>query len=163
MMPLLISFIMHLSLAALMFISLGGQGSGNSDGKEPGGPGQDEKGDIAPPPSKTIEIVLEEPIEGLNRPRPSPKPKTAKAPDCKDHHWYGGVGVQHSGGPSVYVQITDCPPGYPAYEAGVRVNDILLNPNDLRGEPGTPVTIMVERRGETMVFKTKRTKICTED
>lgn len=84
-----------------------------------------------------------------------PRPQASKLP-CDAP--YGGVGLK-SFGP----QVEEVAPGYAADRAGIKVGDWILNKwhaQDLRGEPGTHVTIIVERKGQRFVFDVVREKIC---
>lgn len=78
---------------------------------------------------------------------------------CPDGEWFGGVGLEHD---LFTNRIPKAPSGYPAYRAGVRVGDILLNEYELRGDPGTEVQIQVDRADQILVFKAVRTKICVK-
>ncbi len=76
--------------------------------------------------------------------------------DCED--WFGGVGITHS-----FREIIKVNKGYPAEKAGVKVGDIILNEEELRGEVGTEVTMLIIRDGDPLEFTFERGKICTED
>ena len=74
-------------------------------------------------------------------------------------HYFGGVGIEW--GSSGVVQI--CYRGYPAYEAGIRAGDYILNDEPIRGEIGTSIEIRYLRDGIEHTVTVIRGKICLED
>lgn len=85
---------------------------------------------------------------------------------------YGGIGALiHSKGD--YTVITEPYEGMPAFEAGIKAGDIILEVNGqkakgkkndevrefLRGQAGSDINLKVERDGKEMSFKFKRTAI----
>lgn len=87
----------------------------------------------------------------------APKKTVKEESPCEDDMSFGGIGIQHD---IRTMEIIDVPSGYPAALAGIRVGDILLNPQDIRGEIGTPVTVYIGRGGELLTFQLIRDKIC---
>jgi carboxyl-terminal processing protease len=85
---------------------------------------------------------------------------------------YGGIGsqVRNNGD---YAIITEVYKGFPADKAGIKPGDILKKVNgislkgystdkvsdNLKGEPGTPITITIERNGTDSVYQLKRERI----
>lgn len=89
------------------------------------------------------------------------KPKVVKN-KCKD--WYGGIGVvlSFSYDPrGAIVEVAKV--GYPAAEAGIEAGDIIrpaIDGEDLLGDPGTQVAILVTRGEEVYILRVTRGKIC---
>jgi hypothetical protein len=84
--------------------------------------------------------------------------RKAKQRDCT--HWFGGIGIHIN-----YNEVTRVVPGYPAYEAGILVGDMLWTPvSDIQGPPGTIVVIKLVRPSthEHLTFTIVRDRICTE-
>jgi len=85
---------------------------------------------------------------------------------------YGGIGsqVRNNG---EYAIITEVYKGFPADKAGIKAGDILKKVNgtslkgyntdkvseNLKGEPGTPITVTIERNGIDSVYQMKRERI----
>lgn len=72
---------------------------------------------------------------------------------------YTGIGITYS---TFTQRIIDAPTSYPAYQAGIRANDTLVNPKSAPDAEGY-VTVRIIRDDLEMVFKIKQTKICYED
>lgn len=150
---LLISIIIHLLLLATLFLN-GHLGTGNSDKSGQNGiEKKSEEGKNLVPKgsqdSKDIEIKIVQSI---------PKQKDdKKAPECPENKWYGGIGVILG----YNNEVSECPEYYPAYHNGIRLKDIIINGQDLRGTPGTQVTVMIKRNDEILYFTVIREKICT--
>lgn len=85
-------------------------------------------------------------------------PKMVAPSLCNDapENLYTGIGI-------VYNQFTqiilDAPPVYPAYKAGVRIGDILLNPRSTPDKLGS-VEVTVSRGDENYIFHIQQSKIC---
>lgn len=147
------SLLIHAALLSALILSSYKLKSG-SDGPHKGG-GANKPTEIAPKPSdsnaeREMTVTLTIPIKRSK--------KTAKHPnkrDCRDY--YGGVGIMHSDGGI----ITSVPSGYPAANAGIILGDTILNPDELRGDPGTRVTAIILRRGQEIAIPLIRDKICT--
>jgi len=73
---------------------------------------------------------------------------------CKES--FGGIGIQMG----LYSEVVEIPEWYPAYKAGIRLGDIILNNESIRGEPGTFVSVRVLRKNEELTFIIKRGIIC---
>ena len=136
----------------------GGKGDSDSDGKDKKNGGGEKKQRIVEKPHVT-KIDLVDPSEvGKGKKKPKYKDR-----DCGKYSWFGGVGLEEStsiNGSKVVVNIYE---GYPAYKAGVRVGDVLGNPDILKGPPGTRVKIMYSRDGKYYAVEVTREKICVED
>lgn len=157
-MPFLISLLTHLA-AITAVILLGGKNPEvalPSESKLTNSKPKKNPSKFEPPQASTVELS----IFDLGVKKASPK----KALKCPDGFWYGGVGISHemqNVAGKWRVIISEVAKGYPAYEAGVRVRDELLNPDDLLGEVGSTVEIQVKRNGTSLIFLTTRAKICT--
>jgi len=76
---------------------------------------------------------------------------------------FGGIGVSfdNTGGVTEIIKVHI---GYPANRAGIKVGDIVVgSANQIRGEPGTPVSVRVFRGGKELIFNLIRERICTVD
>ena len=130
---------------------------------------QKPKGDPPPPPEK-LRIVAR-----VQQEAPALKTQDkgfhAKEVPCKS--WYYGVGIIHD----IFTgEISEVPPGYPAYKAGILVGDSLLDVLDHRGlstmgtpnyriksYDGKPVTVVVMRQEVRLSFHLRREKVCTDE
>lgn len=75
---------------------------------------------------------------------------------CKGNREYLGIGITFM--PGTHVVVT-APPGYPAYEAGIRIGDYLMDPWTRENEHGV-VTMIAIRGYEKHVFHIKMDRIC---
>lgn len=89
--------------------------------------------------------------------------------DGECDHSYGGIGVYMSMDldnffETGYVEVTKVMYGYPAYEAGILVGDIIKEESGglIRGEVGTDVRLIVLRNGIKYKTTITRGKICTK-
>ena len=162
---------LHLTLLVLMFLGLIGGGQGNGESKDQGnkqGFKNEDNKDILPK-SVEVEIVETPPKDkdGLSEPKPPEKPKFATH-NCEgnEESWFGGIGVLISYDMQKGIIILDAFQGYPAYNAGIRRRDIILrySDNDIKGEPGTPLTLTVQKAdsGDVVQIELIRDKICTK-
>ncbi len=85
---------------------------------------------------------------------------------------YGGIGSMVRGG-GEYVVISEIYKGYPADLAGIKAGDLLKKVDGvalkgmasdkvsekLKGDPGTDISVTIERNGKEMDFKMKRERI----
>jgi carboxyl-terminal processing protease len=85
---------------------------------------------------------------------------------------YGGIGSLIRGGGD-YSVISEVYKGFPADKAGIKAGDILKKVDDvsikglttdkvsekLKGDPGTPIKVTIERNGAETVYSLKREKI----
>lgn len=168
---LLKSFAIHSLLLLLMFKFEGGSGGSfqtpdgeKSEQEQQSAPEHQELNVqiVDPPSEKTSEIHLSDGTE-----------ITKKAPHANDscERFYGGIGVTQSAasypmGPNnniVVCTVTEVHTGYPAYKAGIKEGDILLNFEEVRGEIGTPVTVLTRRDGRQITYHLIRDKICIDD
>lgn len=76
--------------------------------------------------------------------------------ECEE--WYGGIGIIQD----FESEITYVAHGYPADKAGIRLGDVIVEQNDeIRGDPGTKLTLNILRNKKKLVFNLVREKICT--
>ncbi len=143
------SLCLHLLLLAPLVPHVGCKRGEGGKG-QPGG-----SMDTIQAPPAPIEVTLFDPHPGTLK---KAKPLGDRPETCKGGKFYGGVGIMHG---NLDGMVTKAPKGYPAYEAGVRVGDILLT-LDLKGEVGTPVVISVLREGKQLNFPAVRATICYE-
>lgn len=104
---------------------------------------------IIDPPKKDEEVVVEEDaeLEALKKLAPH------AGEQCE--HFYGGIGIIEG-----VEGVTEVYPGYPAALAGIEVGDFIKSGEAIRGEIGTPVTVVVVRGLRTITFELVRDKIC---
>lgn len=78
---------------------------------------------------------------------------------------YNGIGVtrQSVGEFDEHPHVIEVAEGYPAYRAGIKVGDVLLNWYQLVGDKGTPVVVKIMRDGVYMEFNTIREEICSSE
>lgn len=76
-------------------------------------------------------------------------------------HWYGGIGIMSTIKNNNTQEVFDVSPGYPADKAGIQVGDVITPSEEIRGEPGTVITIIVRRYGQELKLNITREKICT--
>lgn len=71
---------------------------------------------------------------------------------CVALHWIGGG-------------LSSVAKGYPADKAGLQVGDFITPIDELFiiGDPGTTVTLLVDRKDKIFTIKVIRRKICTKD
>lgn len=158
-----ISLLFHALI--LLHLTTGGDGSSQGGSGAEAGGGAPKHDEIIP---KTVEIEMIEasPDKGEVPLPKEPEPKTLH--ECVDDHWYGGVGLEENywdGG-----RISRVFSGYPAEIAGVQVGDMIESVNGLpesgvntiRGDPGTQVTLGLNRYGVRLSLTITRDRICTE-
>lgn len=160
------SFLASLALHGILVLLLlytgavklpGQPGGQESEEQGQGSQKRDNFGEFKDAPTEVEVQIIEHPIE-------KDKDGTQKETDdqanwCNGGPTYGGVGISHNWDDTV----REAPPQYPAYKSGVRVGDQILNTNELRGEPGTPVTIRLYRGSQYYEFTATRAKICYSD
>lgn len=163
----LTSLTLHLAVL-LIALHLGGEGNEKGNSKEKGkGEGNNRyKGVDA---STVIEKERPTEVEIVEQPEiKSPMPKKPKKQaknadkECPGK-WYGGIGVQTGFEPvRRLITIDRIFSGYPADIAGLQVGDIILNvsDNEILGEPGTQINMLIERNGQILAFSFKRGKVC---
>jgi C-terminal processing protease CtpA/Prc len=180
---LVLSLALHSSLvAAVLFHGGGGLGNGNSDvdgkgdgkgqaqtagGKDPNGKGNapEQNGNIIDKPVKATLVPEKEIEKQIEKDRKSQmaleeKARQEKAKKLKDEcpFYYGGIGISQIGN-----SVGHAFEGYPAANAGIRDGDVIISDIDnIRGEVGTPVTVVVMRNGNVLTFELIRDKICVE-
>jgi hypothetical protein len=67
-----------------------------------------------------------------------------------------GVGVLYSRDDGM---VTYAPEYYPAFRAGIRTGDLILNPDDQVDASGY-ITLKISRQGRSLIFRIKAEKIC---
>lgn len=155
--PLSLSLVLHGLLCLLMVGSLPqGCGTGSGDDKEEHSEAQKrsaegsdnttlsesegEKQDTV-----SIDILSREEAEAIIR-------------EIKCDKWFGGIGISHD----YFNVVHEAPEWYPAYQAGIRVDDRILS-KVTRGEVGSLLNVIVSRHGSVLTFNVKRGKICYEE
>lgn len=154
------SLILHtLLIIPLVMFTPKGTGNGDREGEAHGG--AKDAGQIVP---KEIAGETEQPkvievtIVDKAKPKQKHKDATKGVKECKGDAWYGGIGIQHNG---LSGEVDEVVPGYPAAQAGILPGDrILGGGDDIRGEPGTEVTVVVTRHGIILTFHMVRAKVC---
>lgn len=157
-----LSLFLHLVLVIFIALS-GGNGSGTGNGTEAndqkesaGNQGDNKK--IIP---KNIEVtIVTQPKKGASVKKQNNSKKSAGVKDCKGKAWYGGIGVEHNYSDS---SITRVVPGYPAYNAGIKVGDVFVNldTTTIIGEVGTNIHFTMKRTdGSYKMYNLVREKIC---
>jgi hypothetical protein len=83
--------------------------------------------------------------------------------NCDGVDAYGGIGIQGDYHLNDY-RITAVGKGYPADRAGVKPGDVIVTPAswEIRGEPGTKITLLLIRQGREMQVTMVRDKICMQ-
>lgn len=143
-----------LILAAMLASNPGGEGGEGNNNAEGG-----EQQTKFIPKLVEVELVMSSELgEGDGPPAPPPV-KAERA--CLNNLWYGGIGIQSG----FTGKIESVAPGYAADRAGVKLGDMVTSKGEIRGEPGTQVTINVFRpsTGETFTLTLTREKICYEE
>ena len=154
----LLSLCLHL---AILFLFIGGHGGGK------GGNGttaeEETKGHfLGQPKESQIDIVSvsKEDLAALDKER---KKQIAKMKaDCgKDA--YGGIGVRGANNFSNTIMwVSEVGTGTPADAAGIVNGDVIISDQDIKGTPGTQVTVKIERfdRSEKKTVVITRELIC---
>ena len=97
------------------------------------------------------------------------KRKRKEHPDCrgaKETNWYGGIGIQTFHGNDGTETIDTAYEGYPAAEAGLvpgdKIVSILEGGPDIRGEPGSKLTLVILKNNDNKPFTISliRAKVC---
>jgi C-terminal peptidase (prc) len=123
-------------------------------------------------PDKVIKTSIDDMLKSLD-------PYTVYYPESEADEFtfmttgkYGGIGSLVRGG-SDYVTISEVYKGFPADLAGIKAGDLLKKVDGvslkgistdkvsykLKGNPGTDISITIERNGKDLEFKMKREKI----
>lgn len=153
----LASTLLHcLPLLLILFIGPGGDGGEYRYG------GNDETtGDIIAK-SVDVEIVMSVDKEGTEK-KEKKKPSKGELTECIEDRWYGGIGIMQNFMDNSLISVA---PGYPAFKAGLLVGDVILETSepDIRGEPGTLLSLKVHRpsTGDTFVVNMRRDRICID-
>jgi hypothetical protein len=143
-----LSSLLHLLVLLLFTLPFVLPGCGSGSGKKKG-EGPNEKTKLTEPGIQDgfMEILSEGEV-------PIPDKKVGK--DCKDS--FGGIGVVMNLGSGM---VMEAPEWNPAYKAGIRVGDIILNNEDIKGPPGTTVEVLVTRdNAHILTFNIVREIIC---
>jgi predicted metalloprotease with PDZ domain len=157
--PVVVSVLIHATLFFILSLA-GGDG--------------DEKKEEKSSASSSIRVnIVDKPSEKKTEPKPPvPKNKSTiivqqKKPleqeyiDHKCDEWYGGIGVQYEDMDSGI--ISHVGKGYPADRAGIIVGDLVVDSEEIRGKPGTKVTVKIMRGSKLLIFNMIREKICTNE
>lgn len=131
-----------------MPLGCGGNGSGKSQ----------DKIEITDKPETPTEITVVD--TDIVKSEEQVKREKAKKMIAECKEYYGGIGVTHNHIEDTIVKVHKY---YPADEAGILEGDTVINPDELRGEIGTPVVVKIIRKGRRMEFNIIRGKICTKD
>lgn len=152
----LASLTLHITaiLLAAQLAGNGGEGEGDGNGN---GDGESKQTHFIPKPLD-VEIIVEL-GDGVTAQKPQKGVKSSRK--CLDDLWYGGIGIQSG----FTGKIESVAPGYAADRAGIKVGDFVQGNTQIRGEPGTEVTIVVFRPStkETFTVTLTREKICYEE
>jgi hypothetical protein len=173
---ILISLLLHLSLL-LVFLRSGGGGNcqgpnctdqppGNSDKQGNGNQAKEDSGKIEPKSIEAMvvpESVLEEVKKQENQMSLAEQEKKAQRERVKQIQaecklWFGGIGVVlETFDNSIIAEVAA---GYPAEMAGLQAGDRISSNELVRGEVGTPITLMVNRGNRMFEVTIVREKIC---
>lgn len=109
-----------------------------------------------PPKETSLSVRLLKPEQKQKEP---PKKSEGFVPDktvCESKHpSYEGIGIVHQLGTSMIIMA---PEQYPAYQAGIRVGDMIV---EMYKIPNSNLMFVeVNRHGVNLSFKVKRQKIC---
>jgi hypothetical protein len=164
-----ISFILHL----LPFLLLLGAmpnciGCGHGGG---GGSAQEEekkqsKNPANPGDPDTRQIKDKDPVEVaiVNTPVQKGEEQLAYEAAQKRHEeckpFFGGIGISYGPFDGTIQKVYKY---YPAWSAGIKEGDKIINLGEIRGEVGTEVTVIYSRNGSITQLKMKRGRICVED
>lgn len=159
---ILVSLALHASM--LTAVMQQRQGSSTYPGG-PGGQGQRPstvKGEIVEAPKQFKDVQMQiEIVEANDKGRIALKPSPAPEQNCQDY--FGGIGITHEWQwrRQEYARITQVVPGYPAWNAGLKVGDrIDILTTEIKGDIGTQVSVSVIKGGEPQVMTFTRAKIC---
>lgn len=101
-------------------------------------------------------------LQGTEAPTPIkvvliPKGSGAKK-QCSNS--YTGIGIVHVFYSTVGEIVTQVPEGYPAFRAGIKTGDVILNAWELKGPEGTKVTVRTKRTNKNINYQITRETIC---
>ena len=168
----LISLSIHLLLLGSLYLSTQFQ-SANSSGNPSSNQGQQssksqpspgptdqpnhssnqEHGQIIPKEQdKPVEVEIVE-GEGIGQ---------AKHASARCRDFFGGIGIQY--GPSLSGVVAAVYIDYPAYDAGIRPDDVIVSPglDEVKGEIGTKVTVTWQNASGRHTAVLIRDKICIQ-
>ena len=158
--PLILSVLVHVVLLVVLS-KRGGEGDGGGAKQKQSSvkvtildkpSEQDVKQKQIPPPVNKSKVIVK---------KKKKNPPKQKYVEHKCDVWYGGVGITHVSDGSQVVNYVGV--GYPADRAGILPGDLVTNIQDLRGTPGTYVTVKILRGTKALSFYLVREKICTQD
>jgi hypothetical protein len=113
-----------------------------------------------PPDKGTIEVKLIPMSAVEEEKKKGPEPGIDGSPDpricAQVDSTYVGIGIIHSFSTQV---VTSAPAGYPGYDAGIRVGDILITLEDDRANTKY-VQVHIKRGDKQLWFRIKKDKIC---
>lgn len=154
-----VSLFLHLSVLLLCFRC----GLGGSKTSPSGKADAETSVDFVPKPSEVVDVSPVDVKDDGER----TKRRRVKKEDCKDS--YGGIGIgtagpDERGDHTFQYLVTKVAPGYAADRAGVKPFDTIQSLEDVKGEPGTTVQIILihhdSGRSESLVLT--REQICTK-
>jgi len=160
-----ISLLLHIAFFALILSLNGGGGEGEED-KNGQSKSQGEQGEIIAIESMDYEEFIEKQkqyesefvVKEEEKKKEEKPEKTIKAEECKN--FFGGIGIEHNWMDN---SVTKVVPGYPASQNGIMLGDQVVGKGeDIRGEVGTPVILMVKRGAEIFEITVIRGKICLD-
>jgi|WetSurMetagenome_2_1015567.scaffolds.fasta_scaffold01909_7 carboxyl-terminal processing protease len=123
-------------------------------------------------PDKLFRIAMDDMLKSLD-------PYTVYYPESESDEFkfmttgkYGGIGALIRGG-GEYVTVSEIYKGFPADQAGIKAGDLLKKVDGtslkgissdavsekLKGNPGTDISVIIDRNGKELEYKMKREKI----
>lgn len=160
---LILSVLLHAALLGTAYLKgAGGSGQPGEEGQN-GGKRFKDRGDIVEKQQgeerKPVQVEVVDSI-------PTPEPPKAPHRDDPCPDYFGGIGITMSldvlpNGNIQNVVVAAVHAGYPAAQMGLQRGDVLLNVDQVRGDIGAPVTVLVRRNGQVLQFSGYRDKICT--
>lgn len=147
----------------LLFLVLVSFGAVTNDGSKGDGPERFKGVEVSTVIEKDkpidIDVVYQEPKEAeVTIPK---LPKTVPVDkDCPDK-WYGGVGIELTYTPQGE-RIDRVYKGYAADRAGLQIGDLIVavSEKEILGEPGTPLDLLINRDGQSIMTHVIRSKVC---
>lgn len=150
-----VSLLIHLVIFAFMILPVLGPPSSEDSSDSPDGKAMPKK----------VEVEIIERVPEVQVPIPQSKEEKKEMVECKNNRWYGGIGIVQN---YLTLEVNEIIPGYSAEKAGLKVGDVILSASseegsEIRESPGSPVVLIVDRGGTSLVFKIIREKICLEE
>lgn len=161
-----ISTFIHLLPVILMGLSFpkgcgrGGEGNGHEEKQGQSAPEEKHEEIVEKPaPEEPAEITL---IEETREEFELRVEKAIRKEIKECEPYFGGIGITYK---NLKGEIGEVHKYYPAYDAGLKVGDVILSPkiNGIKGEVGTPIDITYERNGVVNNVTIIRGRICTKE